>query len=189
MSSTEPSDTTQTAGRTYSASEEVLARQLFTEHYDALIRVARSKRRRHQNPISLLTSDIVHESFLKLQRGDGWQSDAHFLNAAVLAIRQVIADYARARLTEKRNREIEVPQEEAGNLLPEFLETPEEVVAIDALMESLAERNARWPRILDARYFAGLTEAETAELMGLSTRTVRREWKAVRAWLADRLRR
>ncbi len=188
MSSTEPGDPVRHPRRAYSAAEQELARLLFTEHYDALIRVARSKRRRHQDPISLLTADIVHESFLKLQRGNGWQSDAHFLNAAVLAIRQVIADYARARLTEKRNRQIEVQWEDAGTLLPEFLETPQEVVAIDALMESMAECNERWPRIIDARYFAGLTEAETAELMGLSTRTVRREWKAIRAWLAEQLR-
>lgn len=77
--------------------------------------------------------------------------------------------------------------EQATSLLPEYKETPEQIVAITDLIAAMAEEDARWPRLLDARYFSGLTEDETAELMGCSARTVRREWRAARSWLAKQM--
>ncbi|MFC3301862.1 sigma-70 family RNA polymerase sigma factor [Parvularcula lutaonensis] len=171
----------------YTLQEEQAAAVLVEEHYDALLRIARSKRRRHAVPISLLTHDIVHEALLKLSGTVTWTSNDHFVSTAVLAIRQVICDYARRRTTASRDRFAEVPMEQASPLFPEFEETPEDIVAITNLISAMGVQDARWPRLLDARYFSGMTEEETAELMGCSTRTVRREWRAARNWLAQQM--
>ena len=71
--------------------------------------------------------------------------------------------------------------------MPEFTETPEQVVGISQLLEQLASSNPRWMRVVDARYFSGMTEKETAEILGMSERTVRRDWREARDWMATRL--
>lgn len=110
------------------------------------------------------------------------------MRTASLAMRQVIVDHARARLTDKRGGgQSTASLEEAEQFNAEFSETPEQIIAIADLLERLEQENPRWMRIVDARYFAGMTEDETAEALGLSTRTVRRDWRAARDWLAHAL--
>lgn len=171
----------------YGLEEERLAQALFIAHYEALKNIARSRRRRSHSDISMCTTEILHESYLKLEHVDKWQSEAHFVRTSVLAMRQVICDYARRRLSQKRNRDLETPIDETRALLPEFRETPEEIVAISDLISRLAEINPRWVQVLDARYFAGMTEEETAEILNVSVRTIRRDWQETRHWLAKQL--
>ena len=128
----------------------------------------------------MMTLDLVHEAFLKIDGHDGFRSPGHFLAVASLAIRQVIVDHARRKLADKRQR-----TDEPG--LPEFGETPEQMVAIGQLLDQLGIDNPRWLRVVDARYFAGFTEVETATVLGISERSVRRDWQDARAWLARRL--
>ncbi len=170
----------------YGASERNLASALIEKHYEELILLARRRRRRANVGETMRTEDIVHESFLKLGQDSSWDSDKHFLCAASLAVRHVIVDYARSKLTAKRDRQ-RIDNEADVEMLPEYSESPEELVAIGNLMEQLEEANPRWAKIVDARYFAGMTEGETADMLDVSDRTVRRDWTDARAWLAERV--
>lgn len=172
----------------YSAAERQLANTLFTEHYTALMEIARRKRRRSNRDLTLSTTDILHESFIKLRHNDAWASEQHFLRSAVLAMRHVLCDYARRKLTAKRQAVATVPIDEIESVLPEYSETPEQLIGIAELMGKLVEHEPRWAQVVDARYFSGMTEEETAELLGVSVRTVRRDWKGARAWLAAELK-
>ncbi|MEO1310866.1 MAG: ECF-type sigma factor [Pseudomonadota bacterium] len=172
----------------YSEDELRIAEELFSEHYDALGRIARANRRRSRMKDTMQTSDILHETFFRLRDHHDWVSGSHFLNAATLAIRQVIIDHARKRNAVKRGAgSAHVPIEDVEAFLPEFNETPEEVLAIADILDKVKARNPRWIRIVDARYFSGMTEEETAANLGLSVRTVRRDWRAARDFIARTL--
>lgn len=164
----------------YASSDLLMADELVRLHQDTLIEMARSRRRRAGATDTLMTMDLWHEAYLKLQASEGFRSIPHFLAVASIAMRQVIVDNARRKLADKRR----VPGE---SVLPEFSESPEQVVAIAQLLERMGALRPRWLRIVDARYFGGLTEEETAALLGLSERTVRRDWVEVRAWLAKEM--
>ena len=161
---------------------------MVSEHYELLVTIARAKRRRAGFGATMSTSDILHESYLKLDGSPGWRSSEHFIRAATLAMRHVIVDHARRKLSQKRGGgAVHLEIDEAEGLLPEFGETPEEIVAIAELLKKLEATNPRWMRIVDARYFSGMTETETADALGLSDRTVRRDWQEVRAWIAEQM--
>lgn len=185
----EGADNSQEQLQSYSAAESQLAGELFTEHYDELIAIARRKRRRSDANLTLNTTDIVHESFLKLRQAKGFAGDKHFVRSAVLAMRHVLCDYARRKLADKRRAEglVNLDQEGSNEVLPEYGETPEQLVAIAELMSSLAEHNPRWSTVVDARYFSGMTEEETAALLDISLRTARRDWQGARRWMAEQL--
>lgn len=175
--------------QSYSEAESRLADELFTEHYHELMAIARRKRRRSDANLTLNTTDILHESFLKLRQARGFAGDKHFVRSAVLAMRHVLCDYARRKLTSKRHAEGLVSLDEDGSteVLPEYGETPEQLVAIAELMTALAEHNPRWSTVVDARYFSGMTEEETAALLDISLRTARRDWQGARRWIAQHL--
>lgn len=178
------------AAEGYSAEETALAAQLVVENYETLMQIARTKRRRARLGDTLLTSDLLHESYLKLDGRRQWRSTQHFICAATLAMRHVIVDHARAKLSQKRGEGApHVSLEDSEHLLPEFTETPQEILAIAELLERLEQQNPRWVRIIDSRYFGGMTEGETAKLLALSERTVRRDWREARDWLAQALER
>lgn len=173
-------------GDGYDSVERDVAARLFTQHYDDLASLARSRRRRANAADTMMTEDILHESFLRLGQDRIWHDDNHFLRAASLAIRHVIVDYARRKLTAKRKHERTGNGDDVEQIA-EYGESPEELVAIGNLMQQLEQARPRWARVVDARYFAGMTEEETAEMLGMSDRTVRRDWTDARAWLARKL--
>ena len=153
-----------------------------------MLTLARNRRRRAGFSDTMMTEDVLHESFLKLSGRTVWQSQEHFLRTASLAMRQVVVDHARRKLAEKRGGgRADAPLDDVSDVVAGFGESPEQIVIIDDLLRQMARENPRWLRIVDARYFAGLTEEEAAALLGLSERTVRRDWKAARAWLAERI--
>ena len=167
----------------YSPEEERTASELFVQHYDTLLSIARQRRRRHAVGETLQTTALVHEAFLKLGDEKAYTDDEHFLASTALAIRHVIIDYSRRKLSGRRgDGKATVPMSEG---LPEFRENPQEILQIADLLERLGEQNGRWLRIVDARYFAGMTEIETASLLNLSPRTVRRDWKSARSWIKE----
>lgn len=172
----------------YSVDEKSVADKLISEHYDLLTRVARSKRRRMNVNDTLSTTDILHETYFKMSDKSNWVSSEHFVRCAALAMRCVIVDYARKKLTNKRGSgAIKISLEDSEGLMPEFSETPEEIVGISRLLEKLGQSNPRWMRVVDARYFSGMTENETAEALGMNARTVRRDWHDARRWMAGQL--
>lgn len=173
----------------YSAPEATVAARLVGEHYDLLIRIVRSKRRRagwageiwHAN-------DFMYEGFARLKRRDDFASGPHFLRACILDMRHVVIDYARRRARDKLGAHIaHVPLDEVESWLSESSETPEELVAIAALLDELERINPLWLSMVDARYFGGITETEAALALGMSKRTVRRDWHDACHWLATRL--
>ncbi len=172
----------------YSPEEQSLAKRLIEENYDVLISVARAKRRRARLGESLATVDLLHEGFLKVGGQRDWHSNEHFVRAVVLAMRHVIVDHARRRSAEKRGGGVRpVSLDLVEPVLPEFSESPEELVAIGELLTKLGELNPRWLHVVDARYFGGMTESEAAEVLGVSERTIRRDWADARDWIADQL--
>ena len=182
--------TDETPGETlqdYSNRDKALADRLFRENYEALLQIARVRRRRAQlNTLS--TIDLLHESYLKLSDRGHWDSNEHFQRTASLAMRHIIVDHARRRISDKRGGpQRDVPLDAVEDMLPGFSETPEQIVLISELMGRLGEYRERGMHIVDARYFAGMTEEETAYLYGISVRTVRREWAEARKWLAEML--
>lgn len=158
---------------------------LIVQHYDTLKSIARTKRRRANAGQTLLTTDLLHESWMKIRRKGDWQDEAHFMRTAALAMRHVLIDYARSKLAQKRGENAHhCSYDEIADCLPEFKETPEQIILIADLLKRLADVNPRFVNVVDMRYFGGYTEAETASALGITARTIRRDWKIAKAWLA-----
>jgi RNA polymerase sigma factor (TIGR02999 family) len=136
---------------------------------------------------TLQPTALVHEAYFKLvdQRDRSWESKAHFLAIASTAMRRVLLEHARARLAEKRGGGLErVTLFEVPSALDE---RPAALVALDEALERFALIDPENARIVELRWFGGLASEETAAVLGVSTRTVERGWRAARAWLRDQL--
>ncbi|XXY53371.1 ECF-type sigma factor [Sorangium sp. So ce269] len=129
---------------------------------------------------------LVHEAYEKLFR-DGearFQSRAHFFGAASQAMRDLLVDHARHKAARKRGGDQERAPEDAIDALPLAIDLPfEDLIALDEALRKLSQEHPRKAEIVMLRYFAGLTEEEIAELSGVTTRTVEREWRFAKAWL------
>lgn len=150
-----------------------------------LRRHARRERRRIRAGQTLCTTALVHEAYLKLERGDGWLGELHFLRAAALAMRQALVDDARRKLSAKHgNSGVESLDEQ---LHEPFWSSDERLVELDEALHRLSQLNPRLTRVVECRFFSGYSEMETAEILGLADRTVRRDWIKARAWLYQQL--
>jgi RNA polymerase sigma factor (TIGR02999 family) len=158
------------------------AAQLAPLFYADLRRLARGVRRGQRREATLQTTALIHEAYLKLERTPVWQNRAHFLRAAALAMRQVLVDDARSRLSLRRGEGHTALPLEAADQLPAPAEDAE-LVALSEAMTRLMALNPRLAEVVECRYFAGYSEAETAEALGIHERTVRRDWVKARAWL------
>jgi RNA polymerase sigma-70 factor, ECF subfamily len=149
--------------------------------YPDLRRIARAHLRREPRERILQPTALVNEAYLRLvaHREHTWQNRAHFFGAAAQVMRRILIERARARLAEKRNGSA-VPLEAALELSNE---RSVELVAIDHALVELAAISPRQAQVVEMRYFGGLTIEETAEAMGLTPRTVNRDWAIARAWL------
>ena len=164
------------------------AAAVFALLYEDLRRVARAKLRQHQTMTLLDTTSLVHESYLKLVGAQGLpvEDRHHFFTYAARVMRSVIIDFARARLAERRGGEAAhvVLDTELGDKLS----APEtDVLRVHEALEVLAQADPKLAQIVELRYFAGLTEAEIAELLGQSERTVRRSWDKAKLLLTAAL--
>jgi RNA polymerase sigma factor (TIGR02999 family) len=138
----------------------------------------------HERPgHTLQTTALVHEAYLKLidQRDARWQNRAHFFAIAAQAMRRILIDSARRHTAAKRGGGGDkVSLDEAENI---SFEVDSGLIALDEALDELAELDPQQSRIVELRYFGGLTIEETAEVMGLSPATIKREWAMARAWL------
>src|SRR5258706_8782509 len=157
--------------------------QLMPLIYDELRRIAarylRSERRGH----TLQTSALVNEAYLKLAACDEieWDGRAHFFGAAAQAMRRILVDYARTRQRVKHGGEVQrVALDDAVDVAEE---RAGELIALDDALTGLAQLDARKSRVVELRYFGGLSVEETAEVLGISSPTVMRDWNTARAWL------
>ncbi len=158
--------------------------------YDELRAVARRQLRRRRPGQTLDSTALVHEAWLKLggQAGGGaWQDRAHFLSVAGVAMRHILVDAARRRAASKRGGEdlrVTFDELRPARDAPEADAFAVEVLDLDRALTALAALDERLGRLVELRFFAGLTEDEAAEALGTSGRTVRRDWRKARAFLS-----
>jgi RNA polymerase sigma factor (TIGR02999 family) len=158
--------------------QEILAR--FPELYQTLRYIARRERRRNPSH-TLSTTVVVNEAWLKLNRSSmEWRDHKHYLSTAALAMRQLLVDYARRRSSEKRTPVDDCPLFENDCELDKRGST---ILALDEALQTLDELEPALARLVELRFFAGLTLAETAECLGSSPRTVSRDWSKARAFI------
>jgi RNA polymerase sigma factor (TIGR02999 family) len=189
-----PTDVTEALDALHAGDAEAQAR-LLRAVYAELHRLAHAQRRRERPDHTLNTTALVHEAYLKLlgPAHRTFDNRAHFFAAAARAMRQVLVDHARARSRDKRGGgEAPVPLSAlpAEPADPGFLtdERAAEILDLDAALDRLAHLDTRQARIVECRYFGGLSVEETAEALGCSEVTVKREWRSARAWLYAALR-
>lgn len=157
--------------------------------YEQLHGLAHAQRRRWKGDATLNTTVLVHEAYLKLAATDApdWKSRAHFLSVAARAMRQVLLDHARGKQALKRGGDrVRVTLEEQR--LEELGVRPEEdpsdaILALEDALGRLEDRDRRQARVVECRFFGGMTIRETAEALGVSTATVERDWAMAKAWL------
>jgi RNA polymerase sigma factor (TIGR02999 family) len=144
--------------------------------------------RRERRDHTLQTTALVHEAYLRLvqQTSVNWQSRAHFFGIAARLMREILIDHARGQLRAKRGgAKVVLPLNEA---LAVPLERSEELVKLDDALVRLSKLDARQSRIVELRFFGGLNVAEISEILGISQKTVQRDWLVAKAWLYDELR-
>lgn len=150
--------------------------------YDELHRIARRERQRVLPGETLNTTALVHEAYVRLVDGPagGWNGRAHFLGTAARAMRHLLVDDARRRRRHKRGGgQVPLPIEAAHAVAA----PADDLVALDESLARLERLDDRLGRIVECRYFAGLSVEETAAALSLSSRTVERSWQTARAWL------
>lgn len=164
------------------------AEALFPVLYEELRRIAHRQLGAERTGHTLSTTALVHEAYVKLadQTRAQFASRSHFLAVASQAMRRVLVGYARKVKTDKRGgswrrldlEDVEIPVDDRAD----------ELVALDGALERLSELNPRLSQVVECRFFGGMTEAETAEGLGVNERTVRRDWLKAKGWLVNELR-
>ncbi len=159
--------------------------ELFPLVYDALRRMARRKLAGERAAHTLSTTDLVHEAYLKLVRFDKieWRGRAHFLAMAAQCMRNILVDHAMRRNAEKRGGGREHDPLEADVIAVAEAPGAGDLLALHEAMRRLEQIDARRSRVVECRFFAGMSIEETAEALGTSPASVKRDWAVARAWL------
>jgi RNA polymerase sigma factor (TIGR02999 family) len=169
--------------------------QLLPLVYDELHRLAQRQRGRWEGDDTLNTTALVHEAYFRLagQSAPAWQSRAHFLGVASIAMRQILIDYAKRKCAAKRGgQQTHVPLQEIEaaflGAAPPSEARDEVLVALDDSLHRLNLASQRQARIIECRFFGGMSIEDTAEALGVSPATVKRGWAMAQAWLYRDLR-
>jgi RNA polymerase sigma factor (TIGR02999 family) len=168
------------------AGDERAMDQLFRVVYEELHRLARVVRVGRAGA-TLNTTALVHEAYVKLipSRDLDWQGRAHFFRVVARAMRQVLCNAAEARMAQKRGGGLAAVT--LGEQVGSGPADPETVIGLERALVELEALDPRQARIVECRFYAGLSVEETAEALGISVPTVKRDWRAARAWLARAL--
>jgi len=165
--------------------------QLFQVVYNELHGQAARYLRREQPGLSLQTTDLIHEAYLRLidQRHVEWQNRLHFFAIAAQVMRRILVDHARSRQAAKRGgSNIRLPLDEA--IATVTVTGPDlDFVALDEALNKLADIDSQQSKVVELRFFSGLSVEETARVMSVSERTVKRDWHVAKAWLRRELSR
>lgn len=178
-------EVTRLLGRLRDGDEEALER-LMPLVYDELRRIARQRMRGERREHTLGPTALVHEAYLRLLESESIQAEdrSQFFAVASETMRRVLVDYARARKALKRGEgKAKVPLEEAEAFLTE--RQADEMLSLEEALGRLAGFDKRAARVVQYRFFGGLTLEETGEVLGVSPKTVQRDWLAARAWLRN----
>jgi RNA polymerase sigma-70 factor (ECF subfamily) len=157
--------------------------RLYEAVYGELRRMAARYMRRERPDHTLQPTALIHEAYVGLidQHGKDWQNRAHFFGVAANVMRRILVNHARTRSRAKRGgHEQKVPLEDG---LAVATDRSDEVIALDDALTRLEQLDARQGKVVELRFFGGLTEEEAAEALGVSSRTVKRDWRLARAWL------
>ncbi|MBS1797141.1 MAG: sigma-70 family RNA polymerase sigma factor [Acidobacteria bacterium] len=156
--------------------------------YGELRRLAASYLRHERVDHTLQPTALVHEAYLKLidQTRTNWQNRAHFFGVAAGAMRRILIDHARLHKAEKRGADYQKIQLDTN--IDKVVELRGELVALDEALKELEKLAPEQARLVELRFFGGLTFEETAEVLGVSLRTAKRHWRLVRAWLYGKLK-
>ncbi|MBD3258601.1 sigma-70 family RNA polymerase sigma factor [candidate division GN15 bacterium] len=170
------------------AGDQVAINDLLPLIYDEVKRLAQAQLRSERADHTLNATALVHEAYLKLVVQDrvSWQNRAHFFAIAAQAMRRILVDYARGRIAQKRGG-----GQPVVTLNEEIVSTgsrAEDIAALDEALERLGQLSERQCKIVELRFFSGLTEREVAEAVGVSEATVKRDWRMARAWLSKELK-
>ena len=151
--------------------------------YGQLRDLAQRELRRERPDHTLNATALVHEAYLKLVQLDSieWRGRAHFFGAAAKSMRRILISYARMKKAEKRGAGAD--HVAIDSVVVAARERPADLVALDEALTRLEEMNERQARIVECRFFAGMDLKETAEALGISPATVKRDWTLARAWL------
>src|SRR5215468_2176310 len=169
--------------------EDRAAAELLPLVYEELRRLADSQLRKSPRGHTLQPTALVHEAYLRLVGGvdPGWQGRGHFFFAAARAMQNILVEHARQKLSLKRGggrKRLDPSQVTLAVEVP-----PDELLALSESLGRLEEREPRKHQIVLLRFFAGMTHEEIAEVLGVTTRTVKRDWRFARTWLLRELRR
>lgn len=164
------------------AGDRVALDRVFPVLYDELRAIAHRQLRRESLGHTLGTTALVHEAYLRLvdQSRAGWRDRAHFMAIASTAMRRILVDYARRYRSEKRGGALVRVPFDALELVEDRADL---LVALDDALTELAAHDERQARVVEYRFFGGLTEEETAEVLGIGVRTAKRDWARARSWL------
>jgi RNA polymerase sigma factor (TIGR02999 family) len=156
--------------------------------YNELRRLAARYMQQERADHTLQPTGLVHEAYLRLTKQDrsNWQNRAQFMGVAGQLMRRILVDHARRRCADKRGGRPITLDESAANQVADACQ-PEEILAVHLTLERLERLDPQQGKLVELRYFAGLSAEETAEAMGLPLRTVEREWAAAKAWLRAQL--
>jgi RNA polymerase sigma factor (TIGR02999 family) len=156
--------------------------------YDELHRLANRYMRRERGDHTLQVTALVHEAYMKLveQRSVNWQSRAHFFSIAAQLMRRLLIDHARAHLRGKRKGGQQVISLDEDLVFSR--EQSDDFLKLDEALDRLKEMDPRQSKIVELRFFGGLTVDETAEILAISPKTVKRDWSMAKAWLHGELR-
>jgi len=161
------------------------AEQLLPLFYADVRRLARHERRRVGAGDTLQTTALIHEAYLKLFRSPAFNDRAHFLRASALAMRHVLINYARENLAEKRGGGAIVESLTASHDIG--VEDDQSLLDVHEALDRLAVLDERLAQVVECRFFAGFSDEDTALALGVTDRTVRRDWIKARAWLRREL--
>jgi RNA polymerase sigma factor (TIGR02999 family) len=169
------------------AGDAAAAEQLLPLVYSELHRIANACMRRERPGHTLQPTALINEAYLRLVQQDvDWNDRAHFVGFAAHVMRRVLVDYARARNTDQRGGKIErVELQEQFAISPERLD---EVSFLDEALERLEKKNPRQARVVELRYFGGLSMEQIGAIIGIAPRSVKRDWALARIWLYEELK-
>ena len=160
--------------------------QLMPLVYEELRRMAHGYLKRQSPSHTFQTSELIHEAYLKLAKGDdqNWQNRAHFFGVAAKVMRHILVDYARSRHSGKRGwqNRVSLTAETAIST-----DRSSQLIALDDALTALHALDERKSRVVELRFFGGLTNEEMAEVLNVSTETVKRDWRFARTWLLREL--
>jgi len=177
--------------RAWSGGSDAALEALLSKVYAELRRMAKAQLARERPGHTLVPTALVHEVYLRLSREKkiSWRDRAHFFRACACMMRRILVDHARRRLAQKRSGATTVALSSLADKSADATNGVVDLIALDRALESLETLSPRQCRVVEMRFFAGLSIEETAASLGVASRTVKLDWTKARAWLHHELAR